>query len=539
MLNSQNKISYEILPFSEDNLSIALSNRLTPPDWIKSKKFHYKFFLEYLSTGEESLKAATILLEEDYISHGYIIDYAEYYSTCLTQYDRTCRRVHFFSASFSKGDFEKMIYSDELSENWESYLGYIIVKPLPDAPIGATVLKTYIRNDNNDRIYTALRPYTINIFGKELKIDSLAFMQQDSIVSACATAALWSSFHKVSNMFQTELPSPIEITKSAQSSFYDIGRILPSVGLDANQTCKAIDNIGLVTELRNSGKIGHSNKVKALIYAYLCMGLPVMLGITIAKRGKHLITLTGYKNIQPTYTPKPEISLWSDKIERFYAHDDGAGPFSRITFKTEDKQKTENQDTKHINEIEHNQKPIIETAWFDGEDSEKRLSAAIETIFIPIHSKVRITFEDIYAIIQNFDTLCYEHYEKKIELVWDIRLMYSTELKKEVRKGIIYPSYFQTKILTTKLPKYIWKALAIAKNGPAIEFIFDATAINTAKDYCLITNILDSSFKEILKKETLLNTFILERKLPEKIIEPIGKHITELIKYDIANASID
>ncbi len=530
MPNVPNKISYEILPFSEENLASALSNSLTPPDWIKSKKFHYKFFLEYLSSGEESLNAATILLENDYISQGYIIDYAEYYSTCLTQYDRTCRRVHFFSRPFTENDFEKMIYTEDFSENWDSYLGNIIVKPLPDAPIGATVLKTYPQSERNDRIYTTLRPYTINIFGKELKIDSLAFMQQDSIVSACATAALWSSFHKVSSMFQTELPSPIEITKSAQSSYYDIGRILPSVGLDANQTCKAVDNIGLVTELRNSDKIGHPNKVKALVYAYLCMGLPVMLGIIIAKRGKHLITLTGYKNVEPTYDPKPEISLWSDRVERFYAHDDGTGPFSRITFKTGNHEENDTD----------NRKPQIETAWFDNDNEKEKLVATIETIFIPIHPKVRITFEDIYAIVQNFDTLCYEHYDnEKVELVWDIRLMLSTELKKIVRKGNMHPTYFQEKILTAKLPKYIWRALAITEGVPTIEFIFDATAINTAKDYCLITNILNPTFKIVLEDPDLLKAFVEGKVIPEKIIEPIGKHITELIQNDIENIILE
>ena len=89
------KEAFDILIYSNDNLAIALSNNLTPIDKVKSK-MHFKYFIEYFSNVGDGLNAQTILIENKYTSKSYLIDYSNFYSTCFYDYDRFCKRVHFF-----------------------------------------------------------------------------------------------------------------------------------------------------------------------------------------------------------------------------------------------------------------------------------------------------------------------------------------------------------------------------------------------------------------------------------------------------------
>jgi hypothetical protein len=269
--------SFYVIPFSANNLAEALSNHLMSADQVKAKR-HYRYFLEYLGSNRDGLNARTIVIENRYISKSYLIDYSSYYSTCFSDYGRFCKRVHFFSCSFSKKKFSNSVgnLSSQSKQLWDAYLGYIVVKPLPSIPIGATVLKTYNHTSTNKRFFPSLKNYKINLFGKELHINSLAFQEQDSVVGACASSALWTAFHKTSDFFQTPLPSPSDITKSAKNLFDSSGRTFPNSGLDYYQIGNAIESVGLVSELRNSSKftgMKDINYLKAFIYAYNKMGL--------------------------------------------------------------------------------------------------------------------------------------------------------------------------------------------------------------------------------------------------------------------------
>jgi hypothetical protein len=106
------------------------------------------------------------------------------------------------------------------------------------------------------------------------------------------------AFFKTSCFFQTKLPSPSEITASAKNSYNFSGRTFPNKkGLDLFQIGNAIDSVGLEFELRNNIKVNNPGHVKAFIYSYLKLGIPVLLGISFSQNNEelHLITLTGFK----------------------------------------------------------------------------------------------------------------------------------------------------------------------------------------------------------------------------------------------------
>lgn len=491
-----------ILSFSEDNLAQALSNPLTPADKVKARK-HYRYFCEYLGNTGDSLNAKTIVIEHRYVSKSYLMDYSSYYSTCFSDYSRFCKRVHFFSEELTKKGFNaaiKNLASIENTSIWKSYLGYIVVKPLPSIPIGATLLKTYNHTAADKRVFPSTKEYSINLFGKELSITSLAFQEQDSVVGACASSALWSAFHKTSQLFQTPLPSPSDITKSAKNLFENSGRTFPNSGLDHYQIGNAIESVGLVSELRNSNKFTDTNHVKAFIYAYNKMGLPVLLGIQLEGLGKHLITIVGYKKANDLIIPRDDVKMpmLSTKIERFYAHDDQIGPFSKLGF---------------------NGTGDFVTSWIN--DTGSNVSAKLVSVFIPINNKIRLTYEDIYAKVRWIDFYFLQRIATA-QIYWDIYLDFSNEYKKQIRNSSVISGHLKYSLLTEPLPKYLWIAKVFLNEECMMELLFDATQI-ASSDFCIKINIYNDSFRTLIKDDLLNAT------MQSYFSEKLGKGSLDLL----------
>ncbi len=467
------------MPFNPGNLALALSNELTSTVKVSEKK-HYNYLMDYLGNDGDSLGAKTIVIEYDYISKSYLNDYSNFYSSCFSKYERFCKRVHFFSNSFSQKQFTNAIKQNSLRKSivWNSYLGYVVVKPLPLLTVGATLLKTYEPTVTHKRYFPSSKEYKVNLFGKELKVNSLGFQEQDSVVGACASSALWSAFQKTSQLFQTPLPSPSDITKSAKNSFQSSGRIYPNGGLDHYQIGNAIEAVGLVSELRNSKKFKDTGIgfIKSFIYAYNKMGLPVLMGIEFPEGG-HLITIAGYKEEEPvSFTRTADTVLKASGIERFYAHDDQVGPFSRLSFDT-------NGD--------------VITSWLiDDPAGPQPKKAKFVSLFIPLYNKIRLTFENIYLKTRLIDFYFSERFET-LPVYWDIYLSLSNHYKENIFKSSSFAPQKRYQLLTEPLPKYIWIAKAMVGKECIVEFMFDATQI-AASESCIRITIFNDSLRSIL-----------------------------------------
>lgn len=482
--------SHKVLPYDVASLAGELANEYITVEDVKTSKSKYlRYFSDYL--GIDGLKAKTMVVEFNYISKSYLNDYASYYSLCYKSYARETKRIHFFSSEFSLRTFNSAIKNPKSTSNkiWKNYLGYIVAKPLPDAVIGPTLLKTYENLNDYERFYCA-RKYHLNIFGKKLEIQSLAFQEQDTIVSACATTAIWSAFHKTVKLFQTPVPTPSEITKSAGNLYFNSGRSFPNHGLDLYQIGKAIESNHLVSELRNNEEqLKNLYWLKSFIYSYLKMGIPVLLGIEIEKIGLHLITLTGYR--EPTRTPKldGDIAILASETEKFYAHDDQMGPFSKLEFSG------------------NSSFPIL-TAWPIKDDFDNRSKARVMSIIVPVHPKIRISYEDVLTKIKLANLLFKNIVSEPNSLYWDIYLDFSNEYKMSIRDSDSTPEGVKKKMLIGILPKHIWVARAYVNKQILLELIFDSTDIARGF-YCLALNFYDVSsakeFSEILKLTNVRN----------------------------------
>jgi hypothetical protein len=484
-------ISYSVHSFSLDVLAEALSNELVDAAATRRSR-HFHYFAEYLGPAHDGLGAQTILVEEPYLSQSFLADYADYYARGFTSYARLCKRVHFFRTSFEPAALEAaLIDPDTGAELWDSYLGYVVVKPLPARQIGATLLRPYTPAADKQRVYPVRRPYPVNVLGKQLTVETLIFQEQDNNVSACATTALWMAFHKTAFQFQTPLPSPYHITAAARNLFYRQGRTFPSTGLDLAQIGEAIQAVGLVAELRTyrqahewgaatAGEVTvHMQEqmlgAKGFIYAYLRLGLPVLLFLLLDGREDqaHLITVTGYRMAAASVLPTKDISLASDALDRLYAHDDQMGPFARYSF-TEDGQ--------------------LLTPWPAGSDWEmaerwkNHCVGSLYSVFVPLTAEIRITYEQVFRQVGLFEQIFTDTIKAQSDIVWDIYLDYSNHYKDELRRLRPVEGEPLRRILISALPKYVWVARATVQKEPILELVFDATDLHTGF-YCLLANV--------------------------------------------------
>lgn len=523
MFNCNSDSVLQVLPFTEAVLASALSNDYTPAEVISGKN-HFLYFKGYLGT--DGLNAKTIVIENDYVSKDFIHDYASYYAFCFEPYPKVCKRVHFFDNVFSEKDFQKIILSKttDQQEFWKHYLGFIVVKPIPTTVIGYSVLKTYNSGaEFNERNFWGIREYKVHLYGNELKMSSLAFQEQDSVLAACATTAIWSMLNKAALDFHTILKSPSQITKDADNVSPDGGRLFPNKGLNLLQICQAIFNSGLVSEVKKPdvtlsdkdgkiiGKVISNQYLKKILNAYSPIGIPIILVISVPSGGApglHAITVSGFKQNSPTLiSPRPEISWLADNIEKFYAHDDQWGPFARIEF---------------MNQYE------IETPWTVFDPSKR--ATLVTNIVVPIYPKVRISYEEIEVIVLGLDRILTFFFDGKIvaDLVWDIKIEYSENFKSQLKVSGLDETE-KVAHLTTSMPKYIWIATCYIAEHKVLEFTFDATDVNSG----MIGKDLICHLPQEIK--TLLSDFL---KTNKNILQTLFNHRASINYYEFLSSKL-
>lgn len=499
--------TYHIVDYSIAALKSILGEALIVESAFLESKLHLIYFEEYFDT----LNAKTILIEEDYVDRDFLEDYAGYYVKCFVKYKRKCRRLHFFNIKFTDDDFQALLNGcpttcDQQALK-ESYLGFVVVKPLPQTIIGKTCLKTY-DYDRERRHYSSTKPIVAHLFGIPLQVNTLPFQEQDSVVAACATSAIWSALHGNSYVLQHPIPSPVEITNKATSLLPLETRSLPNKGLTAAQMAYAIRSVGLEPFLVDARD---HQILKETAYAYLRGGFPLILGLNLIDIsgssgnpaqgfffGRHAVALTGYslqKDHESPTTPafSNNAILKAGRIDRIYVHDDQVGPFARMLF---DDISVEY----HINNTLIQSKSIS-CSWTGNDGVIGSVRAVSDMLLIPLYHKIRIPFGAIYDHIQYLNAfiniLCAENVlELDSNLEWDIYLITVSQYKEEVLASSYYGVY-RPELLTSSLPRFIWKAISYRGNNPVIEILFDATDIEQAS---LLVSVVpfDNVFFDVL-----------------------------------------
>ena len=232
----------ELQEFTFENLKSYLFDKVISKQQLEGKG-HVLYLNDYLV----QIGAKTIIAEREYVDRDFLEDYSAYYVRCFTPIERLCIRLHFFSMPITKSDFEDVLQKNNLEKMksfQENYLGFIVTKPLPQTIIGRTCLATY-GSDGDRRHFPINRKYEVCLAGIPLEVSSLAYQEQDRVVAACATSALWSVLHSTGKLFQHAIPSPVEITKAATHQLPVQSRYFPNNGLTGYQIAQAVRSVGL------------------------------------------------------------------------------------------------------------------------------------------------------------------------------------------------------------------------------------------------------------------------------------------------------
>ena len=294
--------------------------------------------INYIFKYLKDLSASVVLLELDYIDRDFLDDYSRYYAGRFGNDGHKCARLHFFSDDdITHGLINHLLVqgvdSPDLKRVQDSYLGFVVIKPLPRTFIGKACLK--LSNASVEDVFFTRkrlsREYNVDLFGLPLKVESIAFQEQDKVISACATTAIWSSLHALKWRDEKSVSSCSKITTNAINHINDSSNSFPSKELSNKQILRALDLEGLrhhsldFALLREEDadelKSAFFNSVKI----HIDSGLPLILGgdvfsigdSGIQPRGGHAVSVLGYRN--------------SESERTLYVHDDRLGPYARAT----------------------------------------------------------------------------------------------------------------------------------------------------------------------------------------------------------------
>ena len=291
--------------------------------------------ISYLHQYCESLGVRTLLFEAEYVDRHFSEDFGGYYVRCFENYHKKCSRLHFFTKIFTGEKIEELLNAKAPSEtdqisNELGYSGFVVIKPLPETVVGRTCLQPFPPAAK----FPTVGQQRVNLFGIDLGVKSIPFQEQDHEVAACATSALWTVLEGTARLFQHQIMSPLEITRSAQVKMPMFGRSFPNDGLNMYQMADAVRHLGLELDII---EVRQSFLLQAAAYAYLRGSIPVLLGIDFNLNFKksselHAVALTGYNVTarKPRPITAANFHLLATRVGRFYAHDDGVGPFSPI-----------------------------------------------------------------------------------------------------------------------------------------------------------------------------------------------------------------
>lgn len=407
------------------------------------------------------------MVEEKYVDGGYLADYTNFYATVFARFDRFCKRVHFFSTDFDEARFAKYLLRDapatEMETFVDSYLGFVVVRPLPQAIIGRTVVRTFPTYDGDDeRRFCAVVDTDVNLFGVRLKVkDSLPFQQQDSVVAACATVALWSAFFRTSEMFGTPALRPAAITRAATAVVFQ-ERALPSTGLTLEQMCEAVRVNGLEPEVftLDNAKV----PVLSWLRSYIEIGIPIILGLK-TNQGLHAVTVVGYRlssttqiprELQGSYHEAPSIAR---RIKALYCHDDNFGPFAKFEVMSDPTDGRVRLTS-----------PDYETADAPG-------ILDFDNVVVPVYEKIRLGFPAVQTWVTVLDKALLAILRDDLldTREWDVALTTNDAFKDSVQSAPIEDA-IKLRLLTEAEPRFMWQMALSTAEGEAFRLYADATA---------------------------------------------------------------
>ncbi|MFC1981085.1 hypothetical protein ACFLVN_02445 [Chloroflexota bacterium] len=293
--------------------------------------------LDYILTpqaGKSTSICKTIVIEDKYRDKDHSKALSSYYAKSFRQIETECTRLHFFARRLPS-DFLDTKSTQELER---SYLGFCVLRPFTRRSIGRTVLKR-LRYQPVLEFPTCQGGFEVHLAGHKLSLKGSAFIEQDTMVAACASAAIWMSTTIMGTRFELQQYSTSEITQLA-TQYLIHNRPMPSEGLSAEQMLhclRAMEYDPLLVGVTSQKQAKHD------IYSYIESEIPpILLCDSVIGEGHAIVGVGHGYNLPITNPLKTEVK-WpgepplkfarsSEWVPSILVNDDQRGPYRKLTF---------------------------------------------------------------------------------------------------------------------------------------------------------------------------------------------------------------
>ena len=424
--------------------------------------------VEYLRIYLKKIGCQTVIVENHYIDHVFIHDNAVYYVRSLRSYPNFTKRLHFFAQRLDRTRWRKLIdrsgrgkHAATQDKLQACYLGFSVIRPLPDSPIGRTVLPAIFSTDSS---FLTIRRHNVHLAGFSLHVDGVPFQSQDQGVSACATAALWSALDCVAATEEITIASPASITESATRYPLQEGRPFPNEGLTVRQICEAIRAAGFSPIVIQSKSVADDT---LQIFSYARSGFSPVLALFPAKVGGdgHAVCCVGLRNgsLPPTTTTTCTFREASSGLSGLYIHDDRLGPYAFAG----------------LAPLTNPQSGKIQTCvsieWPDAMPDEQWILGAM---VVPVPQKLRLTLTRLRKVGIHVAQVISELFAEP-QTMLDCRFELSRIYAKRIYEFDLSRKGLYQAICGTVLSRYIGLIEIAGPDGPILDVVVDSTETNS------------------------------------------------------------
>jgi hypothetical protein len=175
----------------------------------------------------------TVVVENRYVDPDYRSEYSAFWSLKFEGQSAFARRLHFFSKSLTDEQIHALPPKP-------GYLGYSVLRPLPQGRIGRTVLAPPVHL--RQATLTSVTDH-VSLFGNPLTVHGVPFCQQDCEYLRCAHAAAWMCHYAA---YRRDIVGRHTTAKlvGLTPSMLSVQRALPSKGMTNNQLQAVFGGLG-------------------------------------------------------------------------------------------------------------------------------------------------------------------------------------------------------------------------------------------------------------------------------------------------------
>lgn len=395
--------------------------------------------------------ARSLLVEPEYVDRHFIEEFAAYYATKFHAPASKCTRIHVFACELSEGSLEGWV--EEASRGLaaraelerrlsDDYLGFVVVRPLPFAPIGRSVLRPY-RSMEHCRCYApATTPHRVHVLGLELCVPALPFQQQDRAVGACATTAVWTALSRTLRADGGRSVTPRDVTEAA-TRYAVHQRAMPA---EAGLTEEQIDAAMRAFHYESHHLTATNPELFRLcLKCYLSSGIPVLLKVSEphGDLSRHALVLAGYRAAAAAQPLAYRISetryLRTEDIEKVYVHDDRLGPYARMIWFAQSDGKM----------------PRLRYEPYGPHFLDFDEDMLVWSAIVPLYRKLRLTAEDLVRSACELIPAVSVVTRTRDNLFTDLRFSLGGLYLSEMLVGDLAPTRKLILLKSTRLPRYV------------------------------------------------------------------------------------